>query len=145
VGFLGESRPPHGGVGRGEDEIERGENMAAGRPKKEIDKEDFEKLCSFQCTLEEICSWFDVTTKTLEKWCKETYSENFSQVFAKKRAKGKISLRRAQFQLAQKNAAMAIFLGKNYLNQRDNPVDDSEIEDIDVTRSEVYSDANTEV
>ena len=37
----------------------------------------------------------------------------------KKREKGKISLRRAQFRLAEKSAAMAIFLGKNYLGQRD--------------------------
>ena len=119
--------------------------MGAGRPKKNFDQKEFERLCSFQCTLEEICAWFDTSTKTLERWCKDTYSENFSQVYAKKRAAGKISLRRAQFQLAQKSAAMAIFLGKNYLGQKDNPVDDSEIEDIDTTRDEVYSGADTKV
>ncbi|MBM7045428.1 hypothetical protein [Rhizobium lusitanum] len=32
---------------------------------------------------------------------------------------GKTSLRRTQFRLAQKNASMAIFLGKNYLDQTD--------------------------
>jgi len=32
---------------------------------------------------------------------------------------GKISLRRAQFELAKKSTPMAIFLGKNYLHQRD--------------------------
>lgn len=89
------------------------------RPKKEIDKTDFEKLCALQCTQEEICSWFDVTDKTLQAWCKRTYKEGFSEVYAKKREKGKISLRRAQFRLAEKNAAMAIFLGKNYLGQSD--------------------------
>ena len=113
------------------------------RPKKHVDQKEFERLCSFQCTMEEICAWFDVTAKTLERWCKETYGASFSIVFAQKRAVGKISLRRAQFQLAQKNAAMAIFLGKNYLGQKDKPVDDSEIEDIDATRYEVYADANT--
>lgn len=91
----------------------------AGRPKKEIAKDQFEKLCGLQCTKEEICGWFDVTDKTLDRWCKEMYKEDFSDVFAKKRECGKISLRRAQFQLAQKSAAMAIFLGKNYLGQRD--------------------------
>lgn len=89
------------------------------RPKKEIDKTDFEKLCALQCTQEEICSWFDVTDKTLQAWCKRTYKKGFSEVYAKKREKGKISLRRAQFRLAEKNAAMAIFLGKNYLGQSD--------------------------
>jgi DNA-binding CsgD family transcriptional regulator len=32
---------------------------------------------------------------------------------------GKMSLRRKQFRLAEKSAGMAIFLGKNYLGQRD--------------------------
>ena len=33
-----------------------------------------------------------------------------------------MSLRRAQFRLAEKSAAMAIFLGKNYLGQSDHVV-----------------------
>lgn len=89
------------------------------RPQKEINKEEFEKLCGLQCTKEEICSWFDVTDKTLENWCKRTYERGFSDVFSEKRGIGKISLRRAQFRLAEKSAAMAIFLGKNYLGQTD--------------------------
>ena len=89
------------------------------RPRKEIDKRDFESLCALQCTKEEICGFFDVSDKTLENWCKRTYSEGFSEVFKKKRGKGKISLRRTQFRLAEKNANMAIFLGKNYLGQTD--------------------------
>ena len=89
------------------------------RPRKEIDQKDFESLCALQCTKEEICGFFDVSDKTLENWCKRTYSEGFSEVFKKKRGKGKISLRRIQFRLAEKNANMAIFLGKNYLGQTD--------------------------
>lgn len=90
-----------------------------GRPRKEIDPKEFEQLCGLQCTLEEICSWFDVTDKTLNAWCKRTYKATFSEVFAIKRGRGKISLRRSQFRLAEKNATMAIFLGKQYLGQRD--------------------------
>ena len=89
------------------------------RPRKEIDQKDFESLCALQCTKEEICGFFDVSDKTLENWCKRTYSEGFSEVFKKKRGKGKISLRRIQFRLAEKNANMAISLGKNYLGQTD--------------------------
>lgn len=92
------------------------------RPQKEIDQTQFEKLCGLQCTLEEICGWFDVTDKTLDGWCKRTYGESFSEVFAKKREAGKISLRRSQWRLAEKSAAMAIFLGKNYLGQSDHVV-----------------------
>lgn len=90
-----------------------------GRPKKEINQEEFEKLCGLQCTKEEMCGWFEVTDKTLESWCKRTYKKGFSEIFAEKRGKGKISLRRTQFKLAEKSPAMAIFLGKNYLGQSD--------------------------
>ena len=93
------------------------------RPRKEINAEQFEKLCGLQCTEDEICGWFDTTRKTLDRWCHDTYNEPFSTVFEKKRATGKISLRRAQWRLAEKNAAMAIFLGKNYLGQRETPSD----------------------
>lgn len=97
------------------------------RPLKEIDKKEFEKLCGLQCTKEEICGFFDVTDKTLESWCKRTYSRGFSDVFREKRGLGKISLRRYQFELAKKNANMGIWLGKQYLGQRDTPdVDDPE-------------------
>lgn len=90
-----------------------------GRPKKEIDQEQFEKLCEMQCTQEEICNWYNVTDKTLTKWCKETYGAAFSEVFKQKRGRGKISLRRIQWQLAQNSVPMAIWLGKQYLNQRE--------------------------
>lgn len=94
--------------------------MMAGRPKKEIDQKIFENLCALQCTEVEICSCFDVSDKTLNGWCKRTYGKNFSEVFRQKREKGKISLRRTQFKLAEKSATMALWLGKQYLNQRDN-------------------------
>lgn len=90
------------------------------RPRKEIDQKQFENLCGLQCTLEEICGWFDVCSDTLETWCKRTYERSFSEVFALKRGAGKISLRRSQWRLAEKNATMAIFLGKQFLGQRDN-------------------------
>ncbi len=89
------------------------------RPRKEINKTEFERLCGLQCTKIEICDWFDITDKTLESWCRREYKKGFSEIFSEKRSKGKISLRRAQFQLAMKSPAMAIFLGKNYLGQSD--------------------------
>ena len=92
----------------------------AGRPRKEIDKRDFEKLCMLQCTRAEICSWFNVSEPTLIDWCKRTYDgKDFLTVFNQKREGGKISLRRMQWQLAEKSPAMAIFLGKNLLGQTD--------------------------
>lgn len=90
-----------------------------GRPRKYIDKEQFEKLCFLQCTLIEFEGFLDVDNVTLEKWCKETYGMGFSEVFKLKRGNGKVSLRRSQWQLAQTNPTMAIWLGKQWLGQTD--------------------------
>lgn len=90
-----------------------------GRPKKEIDQKQFEKLCGLQCTLEEFCCYFDCDDNTINAWCKETYGSTFSEVFKLKRGAGKISLRRYQFQQAETNPTMAIWLGKQYLGQSD--------------------------
>ncbi len=98
------------------------------RPRKEIDQKQFENLCGLQCTQEEICAWFDVCEDTLNSWCKRTYRKNFSDVFAQKRGKGKISLRRRQWQLAEKSASMAIWLGKQYLDQKDEISNNAEME-----------------
>ena len=90
-----------------------------GRPTKEFDKDLFERLCGIMCTRDEICDIFNTTNKTLDAWCKRTYGMGFSPIYEKKTSVGKMSLRRAQFKLAEKSAAMAIFLGKNYLGQSD--------------------------
>ena len=80
----------------------------------------FDKLCAIQCTQLEIADWFDMGTDTLNTRCKEKYSLTFSALFAKKRAGGKISLRRDQWQSSQKgNVTMQIWLGKQYLGQSD--------------------------
>ena len=96
------------------------------RPRIEIDKEDFEKLCGLFCTLCEIAGFFDCSEDTIERWCNRTYGESFAETWKKKSSKGKISLRRNQFKLSQKNAGMAMFLGKNYLGQRDDFVESEE-------------------
>lgn len=94
-----------------------------GRPRKQIDKDMFEKLCAIQCTESEICSFFDTTDKTLTRWCNDTYGMSYSDIYKIKSAGGKTSLRRMQFKLAERNPAMAIFLGKQYLGQKDYPDD----------------------
>lgn len=91
-----------------------------GRPKKEISKDLFEKLCELQCTEVEICGVFDICEDTLNSWCKDTYDMTFSDTFKKKGAKGKMSLRRLQYRIADGgNATMAIWLGKQWLGQGD--------------------------
>lgn len=85
------------------------------RPKKPIDYETVEKLANIQCTQEEIASFLDISVRTLQR------DEEFCRLFKKGRENGKMSLRRIQFKLAEKNTSMAIFLGKQYLGQKDTP------------------------
>lgn len=100
--------------------------MPAGRPKKEIDRKQFEKLCGMKCTLIEIAGFFECSEDTIERWCKREYKEKFADIYKKKSAIGNISLRRNQLKLSEKSAAMAIFLGKNWLGQRDSLPEDDE-------------------
>ena len=86
----------------------------AGRPKIEIDYVTVEKLANIQCTQEEIASFLGISSRTLLR------DEKFKELFAKGRENGKMSLRRIQWKHAEKSATMAIWLGKQYLGQKDN-------------------------
>lgn len=97
-----------------------------GRPKKVIDKKSFEGLCSLQCSKVEMQQFLGVSDKLLDNFCKANYSKSFSEVFREKRVGGLISLRRSGFKLAQTNAAVWIFLSKNFLGMNDNPNLDSD-------------------
>lgn len=100
--------------------IDLEEKNIGGRPRLEISAKTFEGLCSINCTKEEMCGVLGCDEKTLTKWCKETYGEGFSDIYKKKSANGKASLRRMQFKAAESgNATMQIWLGKQYLGQKD--------------------------
>ena len=96
--------------------------MAKGQIKQKqdtISQNIFESLCSIQCTREEICAVLNVSKDTLLRWCKATYGTDFETIFEQKKMYGKMSLRRMQYKLAEKNPTMAIWLGKQYLGQKD--------------------------
>jgi hypothetical protein len=107
------------------------EKNKGGRPTKQIDWEVFEKLCSMQCTQVEMASVLKVHIDTLRDRAEEHYEDSYSNVYAKYSCPGKASLRSTQFRLAQKNATMAIWLGKNWLGQRDN--DDKNNQNVTLT------------
>lgn len=103
----------------------------AGRPTREFDVKQFNDLIALGCKQDEICWWFrddkgkPANPDTLSRWCERKFGVNFQEY---SRENGgmhlKIQLRKNQLELSAKNAAMAIFLGKNYLEQTDrDPLD----------------------
>ncbi len=85
-----------------------------GRPKKKIDYELVEKLASIMCTQEEIANFINISTRTLQR------DEEFCRIYIKGLENGKTSLRRDQFKSSRKGkVAMQIWLGKQYLDQKD--------------------------
>lgn len=102
------------------------ESKKMGRPLKEFDKKAFCDLVGLGCTQEEICWYFrdengkPANIDTLTRWCKREYGMTFQEFFKQNGLmETKISLRRNQIALSKNSAAMAIFLGKNYLSQTD--------------------------
>lgn len=85
----------------------------AGRPKFQIDYEAVRKLASIMCTQQEIASFLGCSTDTLLR------DQQFCDIYKEGKETGKMSLRRMQWKLAEKSYAMAIFLGKQYLGQKD--------------------------
>lgn len=112
--------------------VKKTNNPKMGRPRIKIDKEEFEKLCAIQCTEEEIAGWYKCSVDTIERFCEKTYKMSFAEVYKRLSATGKMSLRRTQFRIAETNPTMAIWLGKQYLGQKERT-------DVDLT-AEVQSD-----
>ena len=102
-----------------------------GRPRKEIDWEQLEKLCAIHCTGEECASVLKISYDTLNEAIKRKGYSGFQEYFKKYSGSGKASLRRMQFKSAESgNATMLIWLGKQYLGQRDykyEPLGETEI------------------
>lgn len=91
-----------------------------GRPKAAIDWSQFDKLCAMQCTLDEIASFFNVSSDTIERRCLQEKKALFADVWRQKAAKGKISLRRKTWQkIEEGNTAILIFALKNILGWSD--------------------------
>jgi len=83
----------------------------AGRKPMEIDGRKVRTLASYGCKTEEIAAFFECSSDTIER--------RFMEEMRDGRRARNANLRAIQFKLAAKSAAMAIFLGKNYLGQSD--------------------------
>ncbi|WPY01564.1 hypothetical protein Trichorick_01477 (plasmid) [Candidatus Trichorickettsia mobilis] len=96
------------------------EKNKGGRPRKEIDFDVLQKLCELNCTRDEICNFFEIDDKTLTARIVEVGYDSFSAYYKKYLNTGKISLRRIQWQSANAGSVpMQIWLGKQYLGQKD--------------------------
>lgn len=79
--------------------------------------EQIRALGRIQATVEECAAVLRVSLRTLQNFFTDHPDAKEAHEYGK--LEGCASLRRKQFALAERNAGMAIFLGKNYLGQRD--------------------------
>lgn len=96
-----------------------GFEVGRGLRKRIVNPEDVYKLAALGCTDKEISIWFDIPYETLRY--------NFSDIMEKGRQEMKTSLRRAMLKNALNgNAALQIFLAKNWLGMQDSPTNSEE-------------------
>jgi hypothetical protein len=82
------------------------------------DMEQVEKLCRLNCTDAELAAYFGFCRKTIER--ERKINPEFDAAIERGKSYGKLSLRRKQVALAEEgNATMLIWLGKQYMGQRD--------------------------
>lgn len=88
--------------------------MPGGRPKKIIDYDRVLEMASYFATQEEIATELDLSIRKLQQ------DEEFMRIFKKGNERAKKSLRRKQYEIAMGgNTTMLVWLGKQYLNQRE--------------------------
>lgn len=97
------------------------EKNKGGRPKFTINYELVDELAKIQCTKQEIAAVLGCSISTL------TADKEFLERYKTGSDHGKTSLRRFQFKLAEHNTAMAIWLGKQWLGQKEQPIEDDDV------------------
>jgi hypothetical protein len=85
------------------------------RPRAKVDPSQVEDLAKLGCTNEEVAAALGVSADTIER--------RFAGAIQNGRLQFRVSVRRIQYHLAEQgNAAMAIWLGKQYLGQTEKRV-----------------------
>lgn len=99
------------------------------RPEKPIDWSIVDKLLQAHTPGTEIAASFDMHPKTFYRRVEEEFEITFTEYCAQKRSKGKNNLRLAQLKNAlEGNTSMQVWLGKNWLNQKDDPKEEKEFD-----------------
>lgn len=94
-----------------------GARFGAGRKQIEIPLNVLEAVASSHATLDEIAAYFHVTADTISRRQRE--DPEFREALNRGRALGKFNIRYNQTRMAQHHPGMAIWLGKQYLGQKD--------------------------
>jgi hypothetical protein len=93
------------------------EKKKNGRPKKKIDKELVEKLATIHCSVKEIADIVGCHPDTIRN--------RFSDIIARGKATGKMSVRRKMLETAMTgNATLLIWLSKQWLGMSDSPMNE---------------------
>jgi hypothetical protein len=96
--------------------------MTAGRPRKKIDWEIVDKMLEAHCTGSEIAATIGVNEKTFYRVFTRDRGKNLTTYAQEFHKKGNTNLRMAQVSNALNgNTTMQIWLGKNWLDQKDAP------------------------
>lgn len=93
-----------------------------GRPRKQIDYVIVERLAAIMCTESEIAAVLGTCVRTLQR------DKEFCRIYKKGMDTGRASIRRSQFEMMKAgNATMAVWLGKQYLDQKDHIKSDVDV------------------
>jgi hypothetical protein len=105
-------------LGTNRDERKEGRSKPkVGRKPVKIDLTDVEKLAALHCTHQEMADWFGVSLRTIASRLKR---REFAEAMQRGRARAHISLRRCQMKIVEGgSSAMAIWMGKQFLGQRE--------------------------
>lgn len=94
------------------------EKRSVGRPRFEFDLKQVQALATIQCTDDELGAVLGCSTDTIGRRKQE--DPDFAEALKRGKEQGKVSLRRLQWKAAQNgNITMLIWLGKQFLGQRD--------------------------
>lgn len=99
------------------------------RPEKHIDWSMVDKLLQAHCPGTEIAASFDMHPETFYDRVKKEFGTGFTEYSQQKKKKGKNNLRLAQLKNAlEGNTSMQVWLGKNWLGQKDEPREEKEFD-----------------
>lgn len=90
------------------------------RPRKDINWKAVDAMSIYQATQEEIAAFLGLSVDTLDRAAKRDKGCSYADYLAQKRRAGSVLLRKWQWAAGQKkNPTMLIWLGKQYLGQKD--------------------------